>query len=116
MYVNRLPGNVSDVATLRYFLGIFGYLVLPRLRLVLEKWFYSEKNMNGLFTGNSKFIMAVPGRRARIRQSLMRNVIPLRTRRGNVSLTEKFSTCIRNVIPGVRSVNGVMPMCTTMPT
>ena len=67
LYFNRLPGNVSDVATLRYFLEVFGYLELPRLHLVLDKGFYSEKNVNELLAGNSKFIMAVPGRRTWIR-------------------------------------------------
>jgi hypothetical protein len=67
LYFNRLPGNVSDVATLRYFLEVFGYLELPRLHLVLDKGFYSEKNVNELLAGNSRFIMAVPGRRSWIR-------------------------------------------------
>lgn len=60
VYFNRLPGNVSDVATLRYFLKTFGYLELGRLHLVLDRGFYSQKNVDDLFAAGEKFILAVP--------------------------------------------------------
>ena len=67
LYFNRLPGNVSEVATLRYFLEVFGCLELPHLHLVPDRGFYSEKNVNELLAANSTFVMAVPGRRTWIR-------------------------------------------------
>lgn len=62
LYFNRLPGNVSDVATLHYFLESFGYLEMPKLHLVLDRGFYSAQNVNSLLAAGNKFIMAVPGR------------------------------------------------------
>lgn len=62
VYFNRLPGNVSDVATLHYFLEIFGYLKLPRLHLVMDRGFYSRTNVDELLAAGEKFIIAVPGR------------------------------------------------------
>jgi len=62
MYFNRLPGNVSDVSTLHYFLETFGYLDYPRLHLVLDRGFYSKKNVDELLAARNKFLMAVSGR------------------------------------------------------
>lgn len=67
LYFNRLPGNVSDVSTLHYFLETFGYLESPRLHLVLDRGFYSKKNVDGLLAARNKFIMAVSGRPSWVR-------------------------------------------------
>ena len=70
LYFNRLPGNVSDVATLHYFLEMFGYLELPRLHLVLDRGFYSKKNVDDLLAARNKFILAVPGRPTWVRTAI----------------------------------------------
>ena len=59
IYFNRLPGNISDVSTLRYFLKTFGYLELPKLHLVLDRGFYSRNNVDELLAAKEKFILAV---------------------------------------------------------
>lgn len=69
-YFNRLPGNVSDVATLHYFLEIFGYLEAPKLHLVLDRGFYSKKNVDDLLAAKDKFILAVPGRPTWVRNAI----------------------------------------------
>lgn len=56
---NRLPGNISDVSTLRYFLNTFWYMELPRLHLVLDRGFYSHNNVDELLAVKEKFILAV---------------------------------------------------------
>jgi len=70
LYFNRLPGNVSDVATLHYFLEISGYLDMPKLHLVLDRGFYSKKNVDDLCAARNKFIMAVPGRPTWVRDAI----------------------------------------------
>jgi len=60
VYYERLPGNISDVSTLHRFLRTFDYLNLPRLHLVLDKGFYSQKNVDELLESRDKFIIAAP--------------------------------------------------------
>ncbi|MDX9803750.1 MAG: transposase [Dehalococcoidales bacterium] len=67
---NRLPGNVSDVATLHCFLEISGYLDMPKLHLVLDRGFYSTKNVDDLLSARNTFIMAVLGRPIWVREAI----------------------------------------------
>ena len=62
VYYNRLPGNIGDVSTLHHFLRTFGYMEISRLHLVLDKGFYSQKNVDELLKARHKFIIAVPNR------------------------------------------------------
>ncbi|MBA1336284.1 MAG: Transposase, IS4 family [Firmicutes bacterium] len=62
VYYHRLPGNISDVSTLHHFLKTFSYLELPKLHLVMDKGFYSQKNVDELLAAKDKFILAVPNR------------------------------------------------------
>ena len=63
VYYNRLPGNISDVTTLHHFLTTVSYLEMSKLHLVLDKGFYSQKNVDELLAARDKFILAVPNRR-----------------------------------------------------
>lgn len=62
VYYHRLPGNISDVSTLRRLLKTFSYLELSKLHLVMDKGFYSQKNVDELLTARDKFTLAVPTR------------------------------------------------------
>lgn len=62
LYYHRMSGNISDVSTLQGFLKTFRYLEQPRLHLVLDKGFYSRKNVDELTEKRIKFILAVPNR------------------------------------------------------
>lgn len=70
VYFNRLPGNITDVVTLRAFLKTFDKLGLPRLHLVLDKGFYSRQNVDVLCTAREKFLLAVPGRPRWVRHAI----------------------------------------------
>ena len=63
VYYNRLPGNISDVSTLHNFLKTFSYLKLSKLHLVMDKGFYSQKNVNELLAVRDRFTIAVPTRK-----------------------------------------------------
>lgn len=73
VYYNRLPGNISDVSTLHRFLRTFDYLNLPRLHLVLDKGFYSRKNVDQLLVSRDKFIIAVPNKLKWVQQIIDEN-------------------------------------------
>lgn len=73
VYYERLPGNIRDVSTLRRFLKTFDYLNLPKLHLVLDKGFYSQKNVNELLDSRDKFIIAVPNSRKWVQKIIDEN-------------------------------------------
>lgn len=73
IYYNRLPGNISDVSTLHNFLKTFSYLELSKLHLVMDKGFYSQKNVDELLAARDKFTLAVPNRRKWVQQIIDEN-------------------------------------------
>ncbi|RJX26963.1 MAG: IS1634 family transposase [Dethiobacter sp.] len=63
VYYNRLPGNITDITTLHNLLKTFSYLKLSKLHLVMDKGFYSQKNVDELLAAREKFTIAVPTRK-----------------------------------------------------
>lgn len=62
VYYNRLPGNINDVSTLDKVLKTLNQLELKKLHLVLDRGFYSQKNVDELLATGNKFVLAVPGK------------------------------------------------------
>lgn len=60
VYFQRLPGNITDVTTLRGLLKTFKALEMKALHYVMDKGFYSKKNVDELLTFRDKFILSVP--------------------------------------------------------
>lgn len=60
VYFKCLPGSIKDVSTLQNFLTTAAFLHMGKLHLVMEKGFYSSKNVNELFNRHMKFTIAVP--------------------------------------------------------
>lgn len=57
VYFQRLPGNITDVTTMP---GLFKALGIKGLSYVLDKGFYSKKNVDELVASSHKFLIAVP--------------------------------------------------------
>ncbi len=55
----KLPGNITDVKTIKKLLSDIEYLDIKKVKLVLDRGFYSEANVNALYTHHYKFLMAV---------------------------------------------------------
>lgn len=70
VYYNRLPGNISDVTTLHHLLKTLSYIGATRLHFVLDRGFYSQKNVDELLTKRHRFILAVP-----IQRKWVQNII-----------------------------------------
>ena len=70
IYYNRLPGNINDVSTLYNVLRSFGYMALPKLHFVLDKGFFSEKNIDALLEARERFTLAVPMSRKWLQQAI----------------------------------------------
>ena len=60
VYYRILPGAISDVSTLKKLLDSLDKLNYPRMQLVMDRGFYSQKNVTDLFDRRYNFIIAVP--------------------------------------------------------
>ena len=54
----KLPGNISDVTTIKKLLHDVEYLDIKKVKLVLDRGFYSEANINALYAHHYKFLLA----------------------------------------------------------
>jgi transposase len=59
VYYRALPGNISDVSTIRKLIKDIHFLEINKLKLVLDRGFYSADNINALFKGHHKFLIGV---------------------------------------------------------
>jgi hypothetical protein len=59
VYYRVLPGNIQDVSTVRKLLKDVEFLEIKKLKLVMDRGFFSSKNINALYKGHYKFLMAI---------------------------------------------------------
>jgi transposase len=59
-YYRRMPGNISDVATLKTTVKSLDFLGAARIHLILDKGFYSAGNIDELYKRSHKFTIALP--------------------------------------------------------
>lgn len=57
-YYRKLAGNIPDVKTLNNLLADMNFLAYKKVKLVMDRGFYSEANINALFQNHLKFLMA----------------------------------------------------------
>ena len=60
VYYHRVPGNINDVSTLRNLVLTFKALEVKRLHYVMDKGFYSRKNVDALVENRDRFTLSVP--------------------------------------------------------
>ena len=58
-YYRKLAGNIPDVSTVKNLLTDFQVLGFDKVKLVMDRGFYSEANVNRLLKEHLKFIVAV---------------------------------------------------------
>jgi len=56
-YYRKLPGNITDVMTIANLLAGIDYLDLKKTKIVMDRGFYSTKNVNALYKAHFKFII-----------------------------------------------------------
>ena len=69
-HYRRLPGNISDVSTLKTTAKSLDYLGAGKLHFVLDRGFYSVSNIDELFRRHHKFTTAIPAGRKWIEKLL----------------------------------------------
>jgi transposase len=57
-YYRKLAGNIPDVKTLKEQLACFAGLGFSKVKLIMDRGFYSEANVNALFQGRYKFLLS----------------------------------------------------------
>lgn len=60
VYFHQLPGNITDVTTLTNLLKTFKFMDKKPLNYVMDKGFYSKKNVDSLVAMRQKFTVSVP--------------------------------------------------------
>jgi len=58
-YYRKLPGNIPDVKTIQNLLADIDFLKLDKVKLVMDRGFYSEANINALYRKHYKFLISV---------------------------------------------------------
>src|SRR5699024_2342686 len=58
-YYRKLPGNIPDVKTLKNLLSEIKLLGYEKVKLVMDRGFYSRENINSLFKNHLKFLISV---------------------------------------------------------
>ena len=59
VYYRKLAGNIMDVKTVHNLLKDIDFLQMAKVSLVMDRGFYSEANINGLFKNHHKFLIGV---------------------------------------------------------
>jgi len=57
-YYRKLPGNIPDVKTIKNLLADIEFLKYGKVKLVMDRGFYSENNINALYQYHYKFLIA----------------------------------------------------------
>jgi len=57
-YYRKLAGNITDVKTVKNLLADIDFLGYDKIKLVLDRGFYSEENINNLCRNHLKFLIA----------------------------------------------------------
>ena len=58
-YYRKLAGNISDVKTVKNLLADMDFFAFKKIKLVMDRGFYSEENINGLYQNHIKFLIGV---------------------------------------------------------
>ena len=58
-YYRKLAGNISDVKTVKNLLADMDFFEFKKIKLVMDRGFYSEENINGLYQNHIKFLIGV---------------------------------------------------------
>lgn len=60
VYYHQMPGNITDVTTLHNLLKTFKAMNIKSINFVMDKGFYSKKNVDTLVESKNKFTLSVP--------------------------------------------------------
>ena len=85
VYYRKMPGNITDVMTVENLLSGIDYLDLRKIKMVMDRGFYSANNINALYKGHHKFVIG-----ARISLKFIQD--QLKTERADFDRRENYNS------------------------
>lgn len=79
-YYRKLAGNISDVKTVKNLLADIANLGFDKVKLVMDRGFYSEDNINALYQNHLKFLISTKVSLKYVQQELDKVRDSIRTR------------------------------------
>lgn len=70
-YYRKLPGNITDVSLLKQLLAEFDWLDLKKVKVVLDRGFYSRETINTCFKHHQIFLIGVSTRHKMVREGIL---------------------------------------------
>jgi len=58
-YYRKLPGNITDVKTVKQLMHEFNVMGYKKVNVILDRGFYSKSNIDALFKNHQKFVIGV---------------------------------------------------------
>lgn len=58
-YYRKLPGNITDVKTVKQLMHEFDVIGYKKVNIILDRGFYSKKNIDELYKNHQKFVIGV---------------------------------------------------------
>jgi hypothetical protein len=93
-YYRKLPGNVTDVKTVRNMLADMDFLNLEKVHLVMDRGFYSAENINELYKEHHKFLIGAKLSLKFVKEQLDSVRHSLREWKNYCENHEVFATCV----------------------
>ena len=70
VYYHRIPGNITDVQTVHNLLETFKRLEIKKLHYILDRGFYSKRNIDELLERRDHFTLSVPLHNRWVREAI----------------------------------------------
>ena len=93
-YYRKLPGNITDVKTVKNLLADMNFLGYNKIKLVMDRGFYSEANINDLYQNHYKFLIAAKMSLKFIKKELDKVIDTLNTWPNYSDKYELYSTMV----------------------
>ncbi len=58
-YYRKLPGNITDVKTVKQLMTEFDIMGYKKVRVILDRGFYSKENIDALYKNHQKFVIGI---------------------------------------------------------
>lgn len=84
-YYRKLPGNITDVKTVRQLMMEFDVMGYKKVNVILDRGFYSKENISALYKQHQKFVIGV-----QLRLKYVKEVVE--KERENLKLWSNFQT------------------------
>lgn len=84
-YYRKLPGNITDVKTIKQLMAEFDVMGYKKVSVVLDRGFYSKRNIDELYKNHQKFVIGV-----KLSLKYVRNI--LEEERQNLQLWSNLET------------------------